>query len=340
MKLVERFVLLLALIFLAGCTSIHPPASPIGNKTAILEEKDDSTHQGNRITIESLKSDRMLSRSPIKEMVTSETTDLDQDTEPASGLPMFGMTTNMDFIVAVGFVIAIGLILFYLMIRYRSRKRNHWWLSLGDIQFKYPCLNGVYCLGYRIGTSEDDEWTIRINNFKTGRNHHVQKAVKTLHYAAISLFERIGINPESTIVIPVLESAETSASSRSKVSRLAKSIADGASAKVELGCLTKNQHESLHSQVGKDARDAALAKAHYKAKKLEDGFENVLIVDDIVTRGKTMSAVAEAINDANPSMSIYGFALGRHQRKEWLRVPFRKANSKIPPELARIWDQA
>jgi len=83
-----------------------------------------------------------------------------------------------------------------------------------------------------------------------------------------------------------------------------------------------------------------LLRLIYKASKLDKRFHNVLIIDDIVTRGKTMSAVAKAIKDANPSVKIYGFVLGRHQRREWLRVPFRKANSKIPPELARIWDQA
>lgn len=93
-------------------------------------------------------------------------------------------------------------------------------------------------------------------------------------------------------------------------------------------------------QKGKAARDSALAKANYKDSKLDKRFQNVLIIDDIVTRVATISAVEEAIYHANSSVTIYGFALGRHIRPGFLRVPFREANSKIPPELARIWDQA
>ncbi|MCY4172047.1 MAG: phosphoribosyltransferase family protein [Bacteroidetes bacterium] len=142
------------------------------------------------------------------------------------------------------------------------------------------------------------------------------------------------------VVIPVLGSKETSASSKSKVSRLAQSIAVGAGAKFEIDCLSKNQHESLHLQKDVEARDEALKMANYHAKNLGHGFQNVLIVDDIVTRGATMSAVAEAIHHANPSVKIYGFALGRHQRREWLSVPFEKANAGIPSRIASIWDQA
>jgi len=213
-----------------------------------------------------------------------------------------------------------------------------WWLNPSVGIRKH--LRGVYCLGYRIGKSEDDPWTVRINSFKNENTSDVRGAVKTLKHAAPSLLKRIGISPETTIVIPVLGSRETRACSKSKVSRLAKSIADGVNAKFELNCLSKNQHESLHLQKGKAARDSALAKANYKASKLDKRLQNVLIIDDIVTRGATMSAVAEAIYHANSSVTIYGFALGRHIRWDWLRVPFREANSKIPPELARIWDQA
>lgn len=215
---------------------------------------------------------------------------------------------------------------------------SDWWLK-PKVKIRDPHLRGVYCLGYRIGKSENDQWTVRINRFKKGEEHNVRKALKALRYAAPSLFRCIGISPETTVVIPVLGSQETRASSKSKVSRLSKSIADGVNAKFELSCLSKNQHESLHKQTDQYARDRALAKADYKASKLDKRFHNVLIIDDIVTRGATMSAVAKAIKDANPSVKIYGFVLGRHQRKEWLSVPFEKANAGIPSKLARVWDQ-
>ncbi|MCY3615321.1 MAG: phosphoribosyltransferase [Bacteroidetes bacterium] len=213
---------------------------------------------------------------------------------------------------------------------------SDWWLyqNIGDR------LDSIYCFGYRIGTSMDDEWTVRINNFKQGRERDIKKAIRTLRTASPSLFERIGINPETTTVIPVLGSQETSANSRSKISRLAKAIADGADAKFTLHCLSKNKHDPLHLQTDRYARDQALNKANHQALEFDHHCENVIIVDDIVTRGKTMSAVANAIHRSNPLVEIFGFALGRHVRRDYLPVSFDEANAEIPDELAEIWDQA
>lgn len=213
---------------------------------------------------------------------------------------------------------------------------SDWWLcqNMGNR------LDSIYCFGYRIGTSMDDEWTVRINNFKQGREHDIRKAIKTSMTAAPSLFERIGIDPETTTVIPVLGSQETSANARSKNSRLAKAIADGADAKFMLDCLSKNKHEPLHQQPDRYARDQALIKANYQASELDYHCERVIIVDDIVTRGKTMLAVANAIHQSNPLVEIFGFALGRHVRRDYLHVSFDEANAQIPDELAEIWDQA
>ena len=212
---------------------------------------------------------------------------------------------------------------------------SDWWLyqNIGNR------LDSIYCFGYRIGTSMDDEWTVRINKFKQGRERDIRKAIRTLRTASPSLFERIGINPETTAVIPVLGSQETSANSRSKISRLAKAIADGADAKFMLDCLSKNKHDPLHLQTDRNARDQALNKANYQASEFDHHCENVIIVDDIVTRGKTMSAVANAIHRSNPLVEIFGFALGRHVRRDYLPVGFDEANAEIPDELAEIWDQ-
>ena len=213
---------------------------------------------------------------------------------------------------------------------------SDWWLcqNMGDR------LEKIYCIGYRIGMSMDDEWTVRINNFKQGKEHDIKKATKTLKTAAPSLFERIGIDPETTTVIPGLGSQETSANSCSKNARLAKAIADGADAKFMLDCLSKNRHEPLHLQPDRNTRDQALNKANYQALELDYRCECVIIVDDIVTRGKTLLAVANAIHKSNPLVKIFGFALGQHVRRDYLPVSFDEANAQIPEELAIIWDQA
>ena len=217
---------------------------------------------------------------------------------------------------------------------------SDWWLCLEKIQNAGKHLDAVYCLGYRIGTSVDDNWTVRINNFKKGGERETRKAEITLHAAAPSLFKHIGVDPVTTIVIPVLGSQETSAASSSKNARLAKAIADATDAKFMLDCLSKNKHAPLHLQPDRDGRDRALSDANYRASKLNDRLSSVIIVDDIVTRKKTMLAVADAIHQSNPWVEIYGFALGRHVRRDYLPVSIEEANTHIPRELAEIWDQA
>ena len=194
----------------------------------------------------------------------------------------------------------------------------------------------ILAIGYRIGMSQDDAWTVRFNNFKYNRGASVRKAVAVVEAAARSLFRRLEINPGETTVVPVLRSSETTASPSSHNSLLAKGLAKSVGAHLRVDFLTKDVHASLHHQPDALARDAVLAKANYRAGKL--GTKHVVIVDDIVTRGQTLRVVAVAIKRTNPAVSVHGFVLGRHQREEWLRVPFEEANSKIPQELARIWD--
>ena len=206
-----------------------------------------------------------------------------------------------------------------------------WWLCSPNLACSKH-LTAVFCLGYRIGQSDDD-WTVRINNFKKGKPYSVKKAEATVYAAASSLFRRMDIDPDDTVVIPALNSKQTSGSANSKNSRLAKAIANGAGANFVWNSLRKNRHEPLHHQSGVQARDQALSEANYRASKLR--CENVIIVDDIVTRGATMSTIAKAILRSNPNVKVFGFALGRHIRPEYSHS---QANAEIPHELADIWD--
>lgn len=168
-------------------------------------------------------------------------------------------------------------------------KPSNWWLS-PQLPRGHRCLKGIYCLGYRIGNRRDDPWTARINEYKYGNDRAVEKAVATMREAAPSLFASIGVSPDTTIIIPVLGSMEITSDPRSNNFRLAKEIALSVGARFEPNCLSKQVHEPLHLQKGAGARDAALARANYRAGKLEHPF--VLLVDDIVTRGATLAMIA------------------------------------------------
>ena len=213
-----------------------------------------------------------------------------------------------------------------------SHLPSDWWLC-PEKTISSEHLNDVFCLGHRIGQSADN-WTVRINQFKAGKSHVIKKAEATLRAAAPSLFRRINIDPRDTVVIPVLGSQETSGTANSRNSHLAKAIASGVGAKFVLDCLQKDKHLPLHRQPSAHARDQALNNANYRASRLS--CKNVVIVDDIFTRGATMSEIAKAIHKSNPGTQIFGFALGRHVRLEYSPT---QANTNIPQELAEIWDK-
>ena len=217
---------------------------------------------------------------------------------------------------------------------------SDWWLYPEELYIRSRSIDRICCFAYRFAEGWDNDWSVRINEFKKGEKRDVRKAEMTLRAAAPSLFKSIGTDPELTIVIPILGSEETSATAHSKNSRLAKAIADGVNVQLTLDCLSKNKNPPLHKEKGLSARRKALLIADYKASKLDDKFESVVIVDDIVTSGMTMGFVATAILQSNPGVKIIGFALGRHLRTENLPVSFEKANTHIPNELAEIWDQA
>lgn len=203
---------------------------------------------------------------------------------------------------------------------------------------RHRCLIGVYYLGYRTGTAHDDPRTVRINDFKFGRGRATARAVATMRVAAPSLIVCVGISPDETVVIPVLGSGETTADLKSGTSRLAKEIASSAGVRFDPNCLSRQVLAPLHQQIGVDARDAALNDAKHQVKTIERSV--VLLVDDIVTRGATMARIAEAVCRGNPAARVIGFALGRHQRPEWMPVSIAEANKGIPAESATIWDRS
>ena len=163
-------------------------------------------------------------------------------------------------------------------------------------------------------------------------------AVATMRVASLSLLACIGISPDETVVIPILGSGETTANLKSGNSRLAKEIASSAGARFDPNCLSKQVLAPLHQQIGVDARDSALNDAKHQIKTIERSV--VLLVDDIVMPGATMARIAEAVCRSNPAARVIGFALGRHQRPEWMPLSTGEANRGVPAESTAIRDRS
>jgi hypothetical protein len=81
--------------------------------------------------------------------------------------------------------------------------------------------------------------------------------------------------------------------------------------------LTKNVHKSLHKCTGAAERELEIARANYRSTQLRGSLKRVLILDDLATRGDTVTAIAKAIRAQSPNIGIIGIALGKSERKSY-----------------------
>ena len=88
-----------------------------------------------------------------------------------------------------------------------------------------------------------------------------------------------------------------------------------------------------------ETRNKILDKANYKSKLTKA--ENILIIDDFVTRGDTLSHMAQVIHETNTGISVYGVALAKTDRCKFHRERFGKelSNNHIPRKWETLWKQ-
>jgi len=86
-----------------------------------------------------------------------------------------------------------------------------WWLpvepsaSVINLDLERMC-----ALAVRIGTAQDDPWTVRVNAFKFEHSGAVEKAASTIEIAAPSLLQWFGTDTSRTVIVPALRSSDDS----------------------------------------------------------------------------------------------------------------------------------
>lgn len=102
----------------------------------------------------------------------------------------------------------------------------------------------------------------------------------------------------------------------------------------DIDALTKNAHGKIHNLYSVDGRNAELDKAQYRSKKLDA--KSVFVFDDLITRGDTLSRIALAVLEANPTSKVYGIALAKNESTAWCPNP---DNAHIPKKWDTLWKQ-
>ncbi|MDE2721617.1 phosphoribosyltransferase [Candidatus Palauibacter polyketidifaciens] len=199
----------------------------------------------------------------------------------------------------------------------------------------------AFTVGYRFNDDPADPWTARFNAFKRQPHAALRRAGAMMRDAVPSLVEGLaedlGLVTSKTVFVPALSSSETVASPGGVLWRLAQFCAECSGVEFAGERITKNAHEQLHGHHDASKRSAILAAADFRSEEIRA--DNVLILDDFITRGSTMSHLARAMLERNPELLIFAVALGKTERRSYCRENFgvEISNEHVPSRWERRW---
>ena len=214
----------------------------------------------------------------------------------------------------------------------------HGWLRLDELP-EGDELTMAFAIGYRFTDQPGELWTERFNRFKRGEIKALRGGALVMGEACQGLLTGLSLDASRTVFIPALSSSETVSRSSGVLWKLAAYCARRAHVRFVGDGVRKKAHEQLHRHFDSETRKAILDEADFRAGRIEG--ENIVIFDDFITRGTTMSHIGVAIAESNPGARIYGVALGNNQRVQyveevlWLDI----GNEHIPDGWDRLWKE-
>src|SRR5262249_4850849 len=103
--------------------------------------------------------------------------------------------------------------------------------------------------------------------------------------------------------------------------------------------LSKQPHRPVHGLIGAAERMAELEKAQYKATQVADGLKRILVLDDMTTRGSTLTHIAQAVRAIYAAMDIVGISLGKNEKQAGAALFGHSiSNDSVPQSWAAAWD--
>lgn len=198
-------------------------------------------------------------------------------------------------------------------------------------------LDASFTIAYRFIDDKDEEWTMRFNRFKNDQLDAIDHAQRLMAQAVPDLVRRLELDPDHSAFVPCIASAETIASPTGAVGSIARRCAEEAGIRFIGNAVTKKAHARLSSLDTAEERERELANAGYSATRI--AARNILLFDDFITRGATLSAVASVIRRTNKApVRIFGVALGKNERVAYLKEHGRKAsNDHVRLEWLKKW---
>lgn len=195
-------------------------------------------------------------------------------------------------------------------------------------------LTRSFAIGYRITDNSTEYWTARFNRFKAKNRSALVGAMTMMKEAVPQLVVGLNLDVSRTIFVPALSSGETVASEKGVLPVLARRCAEATGADFVHDAITKQAHRPIHGIYNAAERQTVLDEAKYEAGNIDA--RNILVFDDFITRGDTLSHIAQAILKSNADARVYGVALGKAERQSW---DPNVSNAHIPQQWDTLWEQ-
>ena len=198
-------------------------------------------------------------------------------------------------------------------------------------------LAAAFTVGYRLEDRPEDKWTARFTRFKFDPDDTTTEgAARLMAHVAPILVRGLGLDPGRTVFAPALRSTEKVADPDGVIALLADRCAGDCG--YQPGLLSKEPHLSTgRGGLDPEFRKLLLEDAAYQSASVDA--DTVIIVDDFIATGKTLSLAASAIRERNPDTTVYGLALAKPEWRSmmlsWYDVDV--SNDHIPPQWSSIW---
>lgn len=153
------------------------------------------------------------------------------------------------------------------------------------------------------------------------------------------LVKHLELGTSGTFFVAALGSSETIASDSSILTAMTRCAAKAATAPFISDAITKKAHPPLHNFYTAAKRREILDAAEYRSAKIPA--KSVMIFDDFITTGDTLSHIAEAIHAANNGVTVFGVALAKTERRAYHKDRFGidLSNDHVPKKWEAAWDQ-
>ena len=180
------------------------------------------------------------------------------------------------------------------------------WLFFRQLDYG-GAVDGAFTIGYRLLDDQNELWSRRFLRAKDGLQPSMEAAKALLATAISELFATSRVSADDITFTPAVRSRESTASPSGTLAILAQQCATAGGCRFAPQLIRKEPHESLHSPPKSvPRRMEILEAANFRSQKVATS--RVIVVDDLITSGLTLSYSAKAIKALNPNVRVFGLA--------------------------------